>query len=226
MKNFIITVSSCQLDQKNGHNAAVRQTWGKVADELGVRYVLTIGGSPLETGSHEVGCDAPDDYINLGHKTKFNVAYALEQGCEWMFQCFTDTYISIPRLLKDAERLGPEALTGNFFFSGREEDHPCGGSGYWISKAAMELIHGTELTREEYGFRRHAEDRWVSWICRRDSLTWKHDPFYDNESARGGVSLRNQNVTNHLSFAGHRYNPAWMHDEQQQELTGKRSRRR
>lgn len=235
---FIIAVSSCELDRNNGNNEAIRRTWGRVATGLGVPYFLNVGGSKIDAArmvaDDEILTPCPDLYADLGYKTVFNARHALSLGFDHMFQCFTDTYISIPRLLPAYEAIaGSPALRdvpmiGNYHWvrPAEQENHPCGGSGYWLNKEGMHIVanwHWDQTFYEKTAM--HAEDRLVSALLRASNCPWHHDPLYDNESHAGGVSLHNKNISNHLSFAGHKYNPGWMMDEARQERTGRISGR-
>lgn len=217
--NPVIMCSSCQQDRVMGRNDAVRETWGVDAKAAGIPFKLIVGGNPSRLSEDELCCDQPDNYGGLPYKTKWNANWALANGYDWMFQCFTDTYISIKRLKETLPTL-KAPITGNFWFTGVEEDHPCGGSGYWLNKEAMEVIARAPITAEILEHRICAEDRWVSWSLRQRGFDWKHNGLYDHESKNGGVSLTNKNITNHLSSA-HKYSPIWQYEEKKQELTGK-----
>lgn len=231
---FVIAVSSCKLDQTNANNTAIRKTWGKIANQHGVPYFLTVGGSEQATATQigdEILTPCPDLYPDLGHKTIFNARHALFMGFDHMFQCFTDTYISIPRLIPayhDVVVHSEAPMIGNYAWvtPDVEENHPCGGSGYWLNRAGMEVVANWSWDQDFYVKEaRQAEDRLVSRLLRDKGMEWITDPRYDNESHAGGVSLNNKNISNHLSFAGHKYSPGWMIDEHKMELTGKPSRR-
>lgn len=211
-------VSSCQPDQKMGRNDAIRNTWGADAKKAGLDFKLVIGGNPTQLFEDELGCDQPDNYVGLPYKTRWNAIWALSNGYDWMFQCFTDTYISVERMMRELSKL-KSPITGNFWFTGQEEDHPCGGSGYWLNKEAMQVIATSPINEEILKQTIYAEDRWASWSLRQKELGWKHSSLYDNESKGGGVKLGNNNVTNHLS-KGHKYQPIWQYEERAQELTG------
>jgi hypothetical protein len=232
MSKFIIAVSSCKSDADGAHNAVIRRTWGKLADGLGIPYFFNVGGHTDESLVHnaltkEIRTNCPDSYEALGHKTIWNVQHALRGGYTHMFQCFTDTYISIPRLIeayKFVEGANP-ALVGNFRFLGYATDHACGGSGYWLNREAMEAVASWKWNQDYYVARHQAEDQLVSAIVSDLKLPYVHDLRYDHESKRGGVRPDNDNITNHLSAFGHRYTPGWMLDEFRQEQTGIPSRR-
>jgi hypothetical protein len=224
--NFLIAVSSCQKDAAAGDHDVIRETWGKVADENGVPYIITIGDPrgidmPLP---HERYVIVPDDWKSLPLKTISNCQWALDRGYDWMFQCFRDTYISIPRLLEECPKLNHQVV-GNFYFHNVYEGHPCGGSGYWMHKDFMKLL-------VESGTGGHiAEDILVGKVMEKHGIVGYHDSRYDHCTMRGGVSLHNSNITNHLwthycEYFGtvlgiEEWNADWLRQEQRKELTGK-----
>jgi|HubBroStandDraft_4_1064222.scaffolds.fasta_scaffold02564_5 hypothetical protein len=215
--SFLIAVSSCQRDIPI--HAVIDETWGAVAKEYGIPYIITVG-DPLNR--------LPDDWYHLACKTHWNVRRALEQGCEWMFQGFVDTFISIRRLANAYADLPVHAdIIGNYFFHGVEDGGPCGGSGYWLSRRAMEVIAQADPTDVK------SEDIWVARVLSEAGLKGFHDPRYDHLSMRGGVSLYNNHITNHLfshygeyqqlKFGYQAFDPDWLRQEQRQELTGELS---
>lgn len=213
--NFLIAVSSCQRDALA--HQAINETWGAVAHKSGIAYTLTTGNEYNRL---------PDDWQHLAYKTHANCRLTLAGKWNWLFQCFSDTYISIPRLIKAHEEL-PQFnadIIGNYYFHGVEDGGPCGGSGYWLSCKAMEAIAQADPSDVK------SEDVWVSRIVKEAGLVGFHDPRYDHLSMRGGVSLYNNHITNHLfshygeyqqrKFGFTEFNPDWLRQEMRQELTG------
>jgi hypothetical protein len=226
--NFIIAVSSCQKDRAAGDHDAIRDTWGRVADQMGIPYMIVMGGSLREWNEHEYASDTPDDYESLGLKTLWNIRQAMAERCDYLFQCFKDTYISIPRLVAASKELDGRHVVGNYFFHGIEELHPCGGSGYWLSRKAMKAILEADFSAIKN--LRNAEDCWIGWALNEAGIDQHHDSRYDHLSMRGGVSLYNNNITNHLwthynlyqqnvmGFAN--WNNDWLRQEEEQERLG------
>lgn len=231
MNDFLIAVSSCQRDRDAGIHDVIRETWGAAAEEAGIPHVFTIGSVPGLFGEGWMGpreyiSGAGDDWLHLGHKTLTNVRLALSLDCAFMFQCFVDTYISIPRLIKARAEL-THAVTGNYFFHGFEEGGPCGGAGYWLRRDAMEAVAREPL--ETLADANNSEDIWIGQIMRRNGFAHFHDSRYDHLSFRGGVKRDNSNITNHLfthycdwdKITGFdHFDPQWLRDEEKQELLG------
>lgn len=224
--SFLIAVSSCQADAAKGDHDVIRETWGTVADEHGVPYMICMGrkqGEMPERGAHESLYLVDDDWRSLPQKTLWNCRLALDGGYDWLFQCFRDTYISIPRLLEEFPKLNHQVV-GNFYFHNVYEGHPCGGSGYWMHKDFMKLL-------VENGTGDHfAEDILVGKVMEKYGIVGYHDSRYDHCTMRGGVSKHNSNITNHLwthycEYFGtvlgiDEWNADWLRQEQRKELTG------
>lgn len=225
--NHVIMCTSCQRDQYNGYNEAVRAVWGRAAKQAGFGFQLVIGGEPMKLFEDELASGQPDAYHEMPFKTQWSCRWAYDHGFDFMFQCFTDTYLSVPRMLKFIPGLSAP-ITGNFWFTGRKEDHACGGSGYWINREAMLILAEAPCTRELLGGRDHwAEDRWANHSLTAVGVHGRaNTELFDHESRNSGVRKDNQNITNHLSYCGHRYSPVWMAEEQEQEITGRLAARR
>jgi hypothetical protein len=225
MPNFLIAVSSCQDDARNGDHNVLRETWGKVADDMGVPWIITVGGmKPPILGAHEVYTKVRDDWNTLPQKTLHNVRRALDYGFDFLFQCFRDTYISIPRLVEEFKHIQDEQVIGNFYFHNVWEGYPCGGSGYWMRADFMQ--HLTQFNGSAYT----SEDIMIGGCMKQNNVTGYHDSRYDHCSMRGGVSKHNSNITNHLWTNYNQYfqrvlgiqnwNSDWLRQEQRKELTG------
>lgn len=208
---------------RNGDHDVIRETWGRVADEMGVPYIITVGGETAPAlGPHEVFAPIIDDWNHLPDKTLWNCRFALNADFDFVFQCFRDTYISIPRLIDAFERIQGEHVVGNFYFHNFEVDYPCGGSGYWMSADFMRKLIDAGTGGAT------SEDIMVGEVMRRNNIVGFHDSRYDHLTFRGGVSKHNNNITNHLwswymnwpTATGLSWNHDWLRQEQRKELTG------
>jgi hypothetical protein len=225
MSKFLIAISSCQHDQQVRDHDVVRETWGKVADEYGVPWIINIGGDKqpiLE--AHEVYTKVKDDWSSLTLKTIANCKMALNYNYDFVFQCFRDTYISVPRLVKEFPNIQNQDVVGNFYFHNFEQDYACGGSGYWMSKKFMEL-----LVKDANSLKIESEDVLVGEVMKKNKIVGYHDSRYDHLTLRGGVSKHNNNISNHLwswymkwpnQMGWDKYDTDWMRQEQRKELTG------
>jgi hypothetical protein len=225
MPKFLIAISSCHDDANHGDHDVIRETWGKTADDLGIQYILAMGGEPRELREHELHyAGVNDNWNNLPVKTLKNIEFALSGGYDFIFQGFRDTYISIPRLIDAFWKILDEEVVGNFYFHGVYEGYPCGGSGYWMRADFMR-----HLLRAGTGGAT-SEDIMVGGVMRKHGVAGYHDSRYDHCSMRGGVSKHNSNITNHLwtnyqqyfqrTLDIHNWNSDWLRQEQRKELTG------
>jgi hypothetical protein len=225
MSKFLIAISSCIDDKTHGDHAVIHETWGKVAEEMGVPYIITIGGlrEPV-LDRHEVYAKVNDNWDTLPQKTLFNCKHALNYGFDFIFQGFRDTYISVPRLVKEFANIQDQQVVGNFYFHNAWEDYPCGGSGYWMRADFMQKV--LQFDGSAY----KSEDIMIGGAMKKHQVVGYHDSRYDHCSMRGGVSKHNSNITNHLwtnynnyfqrMLDIHNWNQDWLRQEQRKELTG------
>ena len=138
--------------------------------------------------SDEVVVPCPDGYLYLGHKTRHSHKWALDHGYEFIFQCFPDTFIDIPKLMESG--FEQYDCTG-FLNSGKDVNapkrYPFGGSGYWLSKRATELLLEGSVTH-------WAEDWLTGWILSKSDLQFHHDPRYSDQQPY----VDNDLITRHL----------------------------
>lgn len=222
---FLIAISSCQDDMNHGDHGVIAETWGGVADRVDVPYIINVGGFPAHVSSgHEHLTAITDNWNSLPEKTLWNCQYALDHGFDFMFQGFRDTYISIPRLVAEFPNIQDQDVVGNFYFHNAYEGYPCGGSGYWMSADFMRKLIDAGTGGAT------SEDIMVGGVMKKHGIVGYHDSRYDHCSMRGGVSLHNSNISNHLwtNFNSyfqrmldiHNWNQDWLRQEQRKELTG------
>jgi hypothetical protein len=140
----LLAILSCHRDRKLGYDQACRDTWLKGAD---VDHRFFVGG-PL-TGTwltDEVHVEADDSYEGLPLKTRAICEWALGRGYDYLFKCDTDTYVHVPRLL--ASRYWRTDYRGFYRGDPLAGGYASGGSGYWLSRAAMGIIANHDMTRD------------------------------------------------------------------------------
>ncbi len=141
--------------------------------------------------------DAPTGFMECVFKTRRGIQWALDSGYDYVFSVPTDCYIVIPQLLAS----GYEKLD----YTGYQvpyEGHMGGGSGYWLSKRAMEIVAARSPILDY-------EDRWVGQVLRENGIFGVHDPrYWSYEQARPLSSI----ITAHLSLATGIYEPNWMRE--------------
>lgn len=197
----VILISSCARDKDGGYHDAIRNTW---AHGSAIPYFFILGEGNVSNWAEEVVMyGVPDDYKSLPYKTREGHRWAMQQGFDYIFQCFTDTYIRPERLL--ASGFEGHDYLGNF-----SEPEPgfgayaSGGAGYWLSEKASKILCLSEIDH-------WAEDLWVGRVMGKHKVKASHDPRY---WIRGGQShKKNDAITVHLSQGTDNYSPQWMHQQ-------------
>jgi hypothetical protein len=133
-----------------------------------------------------LGC--PDDYEHLPRKTKA-ICKLTE---DYLFLCDTDTYVHVPRLLAS----GYEAHNYIGYQLTRNSGIPyaSGGAGYWLSKAAMEVI-AKSANPDLF----ENEDEMVGNVLFNAGIKLHHDPRY---ALYEDVLPGNNIISRHLSSRG------------------------
>ena len=205
--NPIVLVTTCWKYEKEGFNDVIRRTWLPLAVNAGLHVRMLYGDNPQDSHCPDYSwvMDCPDDYAHIAHKTKLGHAFALDAGFDHIFQCFADTYIHPQRLINSGfERYD---YSGHFIGSTSEYaelgDYATGGSGYWLSKRASEIVVRAEF---QHALEEWADDLWVGRIMRDSGIVGKNDLRY----FRNGDHLGDEGITCHLSKGTNNYCPAWM----------------
>ena len=184
---ILIAISSCARDAQNGYNQAVRDTWIK---DLTCDYKFMVGETDIQLKDDEVRLPCPDDYLSLPYKTLETYRWALENGYDFIFKCDTDTFIRPEKLLSGDFHLydyygsfnGPIGVPGVVYNSCYS--WTSGGSGYWVSRKAAELIIAEGVTKKAVcpNLRIPCEDLWIGQVLgpkiRENILTGFHDDKY------------------------------------------------
>lgn len=178
----LVAISSCQWFEDHGLNQPMRDTW-----LVGVDYKFFHGNGSKE-GSDIVVLPVEDGMGGLTEKAKAKAKWAFDQGYDYIFSCFPDTYAVPERLF----RSGFE----NCDYLGREHQHPggapyCqGGPGYFLSRKAMQTLFTNTTSYLN-------DDCWIGDILntpnirRVDSREFQH--------VGPGPLKTNRSITNHLS---------------------------
>jgi hypothetical protein len=148
----LIAVASCIRDTENGYNQAIRETWKtEVPDGTDFRFFVGNIESPVNLLPDEVLLDCKDGYFDLPWKTQAILRWALENNYTHILKCDTDTYARPRKILQsnfaaydyvghfnglvDGVRIGqPNSVYGSCY------PWASGGSGYWLSSRAAELV--------------------------------------------------------------------------------------
>lgn len=207
---IIIAISGCDLYERNGVNQSQRDTWLRDAVILGMDYKFF----------HGIGCEPKDDVVLLDcddsihgvtEKLKGKVRWALEQGYEYMFSCFADTYARPERLLASG--------FDKFDYFGDVGKGECehatyychGGAGYFLSRKAMIKIKDNPTSYTN-------DDCWVGDVLSGTDTTCGNSE--DFRQYVGTVRKDNNITTSHMSDSSHHpgvhpftYTPDYMYNE-------------
>lgn len=168
----LIAIESCHRDR--WCHAQIRDTWLS-APAADTRFFLGVPKEP-DAEADETFLDVPDGGgSELRLKILGSISWALANGYDNLFRCDTDTYVHVPRLLAS----GFERHDYSGFVQG--DDSVFGGTGYWLSRRAMEAL----LARGEIAACSGAEDWWVRYVLRQAGILPFHDPRYRIGTDRG-----------------------------------------
>lgn len=142
---LLIAISSCQRFEDNGWNDAIRNTWLKDAESLGVDYKFFIGSG----GTYKpdiVIVPAGDDYFSLVYKTLEKYIWVLNNGYDQVFHCYHDTYACVERIKSVAEE--EYDYYGDYFHVDSRQpwhhesygSHCQSGAGAFLSRKALQYV--------------------------------------------------------------------------------------
>lgn len=133
----LIAILSCQLD---GELEEAQRSTCLASAECVHKYFIG-GNRPKALLDDQVWVDVPDDYAGLPLKTQAICRWALDNGYTNIFKADTDTYIHVNRLMRSG--FGQHDYTG--YYRGTGPSYASGGSGYWLSTTAMEVIAEADM---------------------------------------------------------------------------------
>lgn len=144
-------------------------------------YRFFHGRSHAQLPTDAVRLDVEDDFANLPFKTQAMCRWALEQGYDFVFKTDTDTYIRIDRLLSS----GFESYdySGYFNYEPGPGAYASGGSGYWLSAAAMRIVSAAQMHVDNPNWElgnqsTRGEDLQICWALRDSGIHCHKDDRY------------------------------------------------
>lgn len=214
----LILITSCHSYRQQGYEDAVRETWAKNCS-VDYRFVLGSGQGPGQRND-EWFFDVPDDYAHVTLKTIAGHARAIGEGYGFVFQCFLDTYVNVPQMLRsdfrDWDYVG--------FFKGHDGEPPripdskgrypyaCGGAGYWLSRKACEVVANSPVDlADDQTLALWAEDLWVGTVLGRAGIFGHNEPRY-REPGRWYVEFGAELFSAHLGCGTGNYRPDQMRE--------------
>jgi hypothetical protein len=135
---LLVAISSCEYYENKGLNDPQRNTWLVDAVKLGMDYKFFHGkgSTPKED---VIVLDVDDGMGGVTDKQKGKLEWAYNNGYDYVFSCYPDTYACASRLLSCG--------FNNFDYLGYVHQHPggnpyCqGGCGYFLSRKAYEIAY-------------------------------------------------------------------------------------
>lgn len=182
---------------------AVRETWAKYLPAF-ERYVHLrfFYGQPADGRkpfNDEIFLDVPDDYTRLPHKVKAIFHWALAKGYDYVFKCDDDTFVYLDRLM--ASGFEGHDYVGYCYPS--HGNYISGGTGYWLSRKAMQIIVNAPQPET------WAEDRWVGETLGKSGISPTRDARYLPGFSRHYVELEKV-PEGHSYVSFHACTPAMM----------------
>ena len=199
--NTLIAIKSCHLHRE--YHDQIRATWLKDSP-IEARFFI---GNPHAVGApDEVFVAAPDGAgRELYLKALEIIVWALTRGYDFLFICDTDTYVHIPRLLSS----GFETHD----YSGHVDgDNVYGGTGFWLSYQAMDMILRTWKQRvgtvsEDLKRAQESDDWWVYYMLKLSGIAPFHDARYAMGPLTGPTMVGPQPDNDIITCHKHWHNP-------------------
>lgn len=157
----LLAMRACPEERRK----AVRDTWWN-KQPFDYKFFFGQNGKrqPL---ADEVFLEVPDGFDHFAEKNKAICRWALEQGYDWLFHCDDDTFVRFLEVPTTGDQIG----RAPYGFGGK--NYICGGSGFWLSRHALELIANSRCTFT------HEDDVWIGRVVMSDpSAVRVHDPRY------------------------------------------------
>lgn len=116
----------------------------------------------------ELMFQVPDDFLHASYKAKKMWQWALDNGYDYVFQCMSDTYV-------DVEKLMHSGFEEHDFIGCTYDTNRCphGGAGYWLNKKCLEI-----MTKAHVDY--WADDGWAGWTLPKHGIKLYPDPRYGN----------------------------------------------
>ncbi len=222
---ILIAILSCSDHLLKGYNQTMRDTWLQDVP-LEVNYRFFLGSkllitpsmedweqSPVEFKKKAISCTdissyrpkqdeivllESDRYEHNTYKFKAMCGWAFENGYDFTFQCLTDTYVAVDRLLSSDFQ--------NFDYSGTangERTALGGGPGFWMSRDILKAMSTAKVDCWTY-------DAWSGKVAIDNGFSIHHDERYTNLEQQPPPQPNNDAITSHIANTPVVYDPAMM----------------
>jgi hypothetical protein len=136
-----------------------------------VDYRIVLGREEENSSPDELILDTPDNDRTALGKVKHLIQYALDNGYDYLFKCDIDSYVHVPRLLSSGFE--------QYDYSGYGGPPLYGGSGYWLSRRAMQIAQRTKIAELIF------EDHWTGRALAAEGILPHQDPRYHSLTKEG-----------------------------------------
>lgn len=169
-----------EYDINKSFEAAHPLTQGKNATEC-PKFPFDYAPRPDEVVLH-----VPDDLVHIAYKAKAAWQWAWDNGYDYVFNCFCDTYI-------DIEKLMHSGFEEHDFIGMTYDENRCpqGGAGYWLSRKSLQTLIATHVDF-------WADDGWAGWTLQKSGIHLHHDPRYGQYADGTVPSRQNDIISTHL----------------------------
>jgi len=221
---ILVAIMSCWLDELNGNNQSLRDTWLKDLAVFNVDYKFFHGSGPsqypgdtyqFEQGQLEnipsdiVILEAPDKYECLIMKSQEFHYWGYKNLYDFVFKVDSDTYVDVPQLMASGFEKHDYFGHVHSWPGSLRDEGPLkhgflgGGEGYWTSRRACEIISRSPRRTDPQVNFGSAEDLWVGHVLGEEGITAVDHTGYGN-----GITLHGSLI------AGPRgaYKNKWMYD--------------
>ena len=202
---ILIAVASCQSWEDDGSNQAIRDTWKKdVPAGVDCFFFQGAGSAPKDD---LVIVNAPDDYLGIIRKTQAIHSWAFQEGYDFVFQCWSDTYVNVKALLESGfekhDYFGHSSpYVHDWFRKEVPQGYLGGGEGWWTSRRVCEIITNAEATTSALYNNGAADDLWWGFVIAKAGIKMVDHPGYGS-----GITLHG---SVHTGGQG-KYDKEWMY---------------
>src|SRR5271166_1360947 len=221
----LIAILSCSDHILKGYNQTMRDTWLQdVPCDFDYRFFFGTGlliapsmdqweQAPIEFKKKIVSCTdissykaksdekallESDRYEHNTYKFKAMCSWAVEEGYDFVFQCLTDTYVAVDRLLSSGFQ--------NYDYSGTSNGERTalgGGPGFWMSREVLKALSNAKVDCWTY-------DAWAGKVALQNGFSIHHDARYTNLEQQPPPQSNNKAITSHIANTPTVYDPAMM----------------
>lgn len=133
----------------------------------------------------EVVLHVPDGLVHVAYKARAAWQWALDNGYDYVFHCFCDTYV-------DVEKLMHSGFEKHDFIGMTYDENRCpqGGAGYWLSRRCLQILSTAHVDF-------WADDGWAGWTLRKSGIDLYHDPRY-GQYPDAVPTIQNDVISTHL----------------------------